>query len=72
MQSKEIKLNGGPWHGRVLSIPAEKDHFHIVGHELTPAEFSAEAETPVETVHGMYSVVKGEPSQFEWDGWVGH
>lgn len=68
-----IHLNGGPWHGQVVAIPDDRDHFHIIMPVLSPPEFQ-QAENPsgIETREGTYSQVRGLPGEYEWDGWVSH
>jgi hypothetical protein len=74
MGTIDVKLHGGPWHGRIIALPDDKDHFHILGSATeTAQEYTEEDEIkPVELRSGMYSRVVRCPNDFEWDGWVGH
>lgn len=62
---KMVSLHGGPWHGRSIVVPDEADHFHIQ-QQIEPT-----GDSPlVQIKEGTYSVVRGNPADFEWDGYV--
>jgi hypothetical protein len=76
----DVLLWGGPWHGQLVAVQDDRDHFHI----LVPFQVG-EHELPnglliPETIHtreGMYSCVKksridGTHEDYEWDGWTSH
>ncbi len=78
MHAKTVRLHGGPYHGRTVDIPADHNHFHIVG--MNPASLlrgiTEDQDNPanIETREGTYSQVSGpnNRNEFEWDGWVSH
>lgn len=69
-----ITVHGGPWHGRITSIPDGRDHFHILQPTGEPRDMVDDPEATIETLpikEGMYSRV-GSTHDFEWDGWRSH
>lgn len=76
--AREVRLHGGPWHGRVVAIEEGRDHIHIreavqeaIDRVLKEApEDAGFAQVPIR--EGMYSRVFGMPNEFEWDGWRTH
>lgn len=65
-------------HGQRVTIPNERDHFHIAAPTVTAEEIIAAAVEgdmePKPIREGMYSQVghAGSFNDFEWDGWRGH
>lgn len=72
MHAKRVLLHGGPYHGKVVDVPEQNDHFHIMG--MIPKGTAFGVEGHVETREGTYSQVSGPNNRndFEWDGWVSH
>lgn len=74
--ARRVYLHGGPWHGRVIMVPEDHDHFHIIEPVEDQVTFSEEEQIilieNVKIREGTYSQVRGEPRAFEWDGWVSH
>lgn len=77
----DVRLHGGPWHGRLVSVEDGRNHFHILSpvidlsqfdHIKNPANESPLPDSQIKTREGMYSVVLGSPDDFEWDGWRSH
>jgi len=62
--TRTVTLHGGPWHGRIVALVVEANHFHI---NMFPYGGTHARE-------GTYSQVSGPNNQnnFEWDGWVSH
>ena len=74
--ARVVRLHGGPWHGRIVQVQDDRDHFHIIEpvavvRDLTEIDENTQPER-VETREGMYSIVKGSPTDYEWDGWRSH
>lgn len=72
--TQEINLHGGPWHGRVIVIPNDVDHFHLEGPDFDQMQTIA-ASDGVEAMvvplkEGTYSRVGTSKTDFEWDGWL--
>jgi hypothetical protein len=65
-------------HGQQVTVPSDRDHFHIAHPMKTAREIIAAATEgdmdPVEIREGMYSQIRhrGCDNEFEWDGWRGH
>lgn len=73
----QVRLHGGPWHGRLVAVQDGRDHFHIIEPVQGVQSFLEEDdETPptleVRVREGMYSRVLHSPDDFEWDGWRSH
>lgn len=77
-RTKTVHLHGGPWHGRVVNLVAEADHFHVMG--MDPSSLlrgiieDQDNPAEIDTREGTYSQVSGPNyrNDFEWDGWVSH
>lgn len=69
MMAQTIHLNGGPWHDQVVSIPHDRDHFHII---KPSQEEGIQPKNNIGIREGTYSQVGGRPGEYEWDGWVTH
>lgn len=76
--AQRIRLHGGPWHGRTVEIPDNRDHFHIIepveeiARYFINAPTESEAFETAQTREGTYSRVQGYPGNYEWDGWRSH
>ena len=73
--AQNIKLNGGPFHGRFVAIEDHAQHFYTVHQmpELTKlSEPLPTEDSLVPTRRGRYSRVHNSPHDFEWDGYMPH
>jgi hypothetical protein len=71
---KEVTLHGGPLHGQKIVIPADRSYLFILGAEIPTTLFQdhqpEDAFPEIETRKGLYSEVRYQPTNFEWDGWI--
>lgn len=73
MEHRTITLHGGPWHGRIVSLEAGANHFHVV-EPTGPIFGQPDTYNQVAYREGTYSQVSGPKNRtdFEWDGWTTH
>ena len=70
--AQAVRLNGGPWHGRLTAVPDGHNHFHIRELVSPTADFDQLVDGTVQYREGTYSQVAQRPGEYEWDGWVTH
>lgn len=72
---RTVRLNGGPLHGEIVTLPDNRDHIHILQPNLEDSTFQMDEEVEIQIIplrEGIYSQVFREPGEFEWDGWRSH
>lgn len=70
MSSRNVRLHGGPLHGKIMAVPEGVKYIDVQGVKEEPVNFDGSAVPQVvPTRTGQYSRVIGKPEDYEWDGW---
>lgn len=68
--SQRIMFHGGPLHGKVMTVPHNRDRVTVGGKLPDVETHEADDEGPGAMQVGEYSRVADCGDNFEWDGWI--